>query len=104
MARYIDADALINEIMTEWGGDPKYFESDDDPSVVISAYGDVWTLERISKALTADVVEVVRCKDCKWFDRTNPYGTLSPNAFHCNCNERFFRDDFYCGYGERREK
>ena len=42
----------------------------------------------------ADVVEVVRCKDCKYLEITLPYGEcsrylrmVSPNDF-CSCGER----------------
>ena len=53
---------------------------------------------------TSDVVEVVRCKDCKWFDLTDPCGTLSPNAHRCKRVTRlWFEDDAFCAYGERRE-
>ena len=51
---------------------------------------------------TADVVEVVRCKDCKWFE---PYEGEEHKG---NCAELVglescvYEDDF-CSYGERRE-
>ena len=42
----------------------------------------------------ADVVPVVRCKDCEYF-----------NIRHwCNLNETDFNPDDYCSYGERREE
>lgn len=44
---------------------------------------------------TADVVEVVRCRDCEYYDnllcgRFNAYGTS-------------VEEDDYCSYGERRQ-
>jgi len=42
----------------------------------------------------ADVVEVVRCKDCKFVSKDKPF-------MWCNGN-RVNPDDF-CSYGERRE-
>lgn len=44
---------------------------------------------------TADVVEVVRCKDCKWFYKTKK-----------ECGRSYqlpiVAPDFYCGYAERK--
>ena len=58
-------------------------------------------LEEIPKA---DVVEVVRCKDCMFNHwHTTPHG----NKVHiCNLNSLIFSEnaDFYCAYGERREQ
>ena len=53
--------------------------------------------------LTADVEEVVRCKDCIHnHEHETPFGS----KFHiCNINNLAFTQyaDFYCAYGERRE-
>lgn len=46
---------------------------------------------------SADVAEVVRCKDCKHYD-------LAPNGFNGMCNRQyatFYAVDF-CSYGERK--
>jgi hypothetical protein len=46
-----------------------------------------------------DRVEVVRCKDCKWFGRDMGYGKHDCKKYempYC------LADDF-CSYGERRE-
>lgn len=47
--------------------------------------------------------DVIRCKNCKWYDPTHPYGTVIPDAFHCKVNDRFYEVSHFCGYGERRE-
>lgn len=53
---------------------------------------------------STDVVQVVRCKDCKWYDMTDPSGTLTPNAYRCKRVTRLWIEkDAYCSYGERRE-
>ena len=47
---------------------------------------------------SADVVEVVRCKDCKHYD-------LAPNGFNGMCNRQyatFYACDF-CSYGEQKD-
>lgn len=38
-----------------------------------------------------DLVEVVRCKDCKHY-----------MTMHCNCGGCFISDDWFCADGERR--
>lgn len=52
----------------------------------------------VREAPTADVVEVVRCKDCVFakegFDKCDVY---------CNLNDVSFGKDSFCSYGERRE-
>lgn len=42
---------------------------------------------------TADVVEVVRCKDCKWHD------SIDGPMRQCDITD----DDDFCSYGERKE-
>ena len=54
---------------------------------------------------SADVVEVVRCKDCKH----NPKRTndLAYGRCVCCCEDDWYgyvpADDFFCGYGERKD-
>ena len=48
----------------------------------------------LMQAPTADVVEVVRCKDCKYF---------VDEGMYCENNIITQFDHFYCYYGERRE-
>lgn len=49
------------------------------------------------ESLSADKVEVVRCKDCRWYlnnhlcKQLSRFGSIEPLA------------DFYCAFGERRE-
>lgn len=78
MSRYIDADELI-------------FFGFDNPDC--DNLFEFVPKEFIDNAPTADVVEVVRCKDCKYLHRTVcPYGI-----------KRTPRGNDYCSYGERRE-
>jgi len=84
MARYINADALIGSIT-------KRYEYD---------FGRAsYVLEEIENAPTADVVEVVRCKDCayKQYYFTN-------NMVKCGCGNGSHHEDFFCADGERREE
>lgn len=83
MSRYIDADALIEKWLPERG--ELYTVSEIVDSI-------------INEAPTADVVKVVRCKDCLH------------NGFNCGYTENWcmfygydIEKDDYCSYGERKE-
>lgn len=70
--------------------------------VLPAAYCAGWNglLGLIEKAPTVDAVEVVRCKDCKYFNKAAP----NDKGF-CICpasNMEIVPDDF-CSYGERKE-
>ena len=80
--RLIDADALIEEALTE------------------GAYGYV-DAKQIADAPTIDAVPVVRCKDCKWlydeYDEKDDYFCRSHRGLARICENSF------CSYGERKE-
>ena len=82
MSRYIDADKLLNSLP-------------DDLSYKAS-------VKRVLiQSPTADVVEVVRCKDCAYYREETSY-CLNPH-----CSSSFYghrvRGNHYCSYGERSE-
>lgn len=52
----------------------------------------------IENAPTIDAVEVVRCKDCKWWD--NEDGAERCTHKYCSM---WAKPDGYCSYGERKE-
>ena len=55
-----------------------------------------------AEVVSADAVEVVRCKDCKWSDW---YKTLD-GEHRCYCmvhGSSGHTDDDYCSYGERED-
>ena len=82
MSRYIDVDellALIPTIEDEY----KYCR------------------KIINNIPTADVVEVVRCKDCKY--RKIEFGWNGKRYKMCANTDYPTDDDAYCSYGERRE-
>lgn len=74
---YIEREAFKRKLIDE----KSFF-----PAIVASA---------LKEMPAADVVEVVRCRDCK---HRNPYGSkcLRDNLWH--------DPDGYCSYGERREQ
>lgn len=47
-----------------------------------------------------NVVEVVRCKDCKWYERKFPWNR---HSYECSYLEAPMDDNDYCSLGERRE-
>lgn len=85
MSRYIDADKLKSDIK-------------DVAEINCGSFTEFEVLGILSGQPTADVVEVVRCKDCKWWDNdgdaercTHKYGGM------------WAKSDAYCSYGERRQ-
>lgn len=52
---------------------------------------------------TADVVEVVRCKDCENWDTHWTSSTFRPNAHYCCVLDNAFDGEFFCACGERRK-
>lgn len=59
----------------------------------------------ISSAPAADVVEVVRCKGCVWWEACGRLGTVGKCESPHNglWNEYTYAGD-YCSYGERKEE
>lgn len=55
------------------------------------------------KASDKSIVSVVRCKECKWFDITEPSGTVEPIGYRCKRRSIFVESDDFCKRGERRE-
>ena len=91
MSRYIDADALKQSIPMYQGEYPIMMRA------VITA---------INAAPTVDVVEVVRCKDCKHLTVVNNesiYARCEKTGYIFWSFETDTREHF-CAYGERREE
>lgn len=78
MARYIDADKL-QEAFKELHGGKRSLLIDTQP--------------------TADVVEVVRCKDCEHGQSYNMFGS----RYCLKHNDVAVRDNDFCSYGERAD-
>lgn len=94
MARYIDAELAIekcNKLIDNADSCPNPYAL-----VGIRVVRNIILSECETGVPTADVVEVVRCKDCavphnKWTGCPNLNGLIPP-------------PDFYCAHGERSEK
>lgn len=87
MSRYIDADKLKERIPKDIHED--VFENCSNCELL----DDEQVKELIDLQPTADVVEVVRCKDCKHRKK---------NTF-CLHNMRYEDNNGFCSYGERKE-
>ena len=61
-------------------------------------------IQRIVDIPTADIVEVVRCKDCKHWDAFDIHSTICPNNRRCKgiFGKMYTAPDYYCAYGERK--
>ena len=92
MSRYIDADKFKSDIK-------------DVAKINCGSFTEFEVLGILSGQPTADVVEVVRCKDCKYFEE-DIQGTglcsLGGQLDWTNMNT-MYADDF-CSYGERAEE
>ena len=76
MSKYIDREDLLKNL--------KRFAPEHLTPLIVSL---------IEKQPTADVVEVVRCKDCTEWDK---------DEYECS-HWYGFREDDYCSYGERMD-
>ena len=68
---------------------------------LVDSHGNVH-YEDLKNLPTADVVEVVRCKDCKHYKIDHPRA----NGYHCcyRMHSIFpMKPDDFCSYGERRK-
>ena len=59
----------------------------------------------IDNAPTVDAVEVVRCKDCRFYEKVEYYHPIDDRAIKTVCRlfKRQMHPDDYCSYGERKE-
>ena len=95
--RYIDADALIKDLESR----RLVFKNTISVADALRTQGRVMR-EAIEEAPTADVVEVVRCRDCE-YSYTDKYDRLMCHIRNGSYNEECAPNDF-CSYGERREE
>lgn len=95
MAEYIDRDALIAEFDRPGLGEH---------SIVERVFSDgVRTI--IAGIPAADVAQVVRCKDCKWFIKNNNDEWWGCWLYHTIkvIPEDAPKPDDFCSYGERKD-
>ena len=99
MAEYIEREALSHELVVEM---VKCARMTEETKGTMAER----VLNRVLEAPAADVVEVVRCKDCKFYQ----HGVIFTDTKFC-CRLRNgegkvvrynFSDDDFCSYGERK--
>lgn len=90
MSRYIDADALREKVL--YHADTMNHAGNHEQAKAFN-----YCLCMIDDMPTADVVEVVRCKDCKYFAPTVDW-------YECEFHEQLTMPDNYCSFGERRKE
>lgn len=90
MSRYIEADAY----RAKWA------------DIFDSAYGDN-CCEMFKKSIdeqpTADVVEVVRCKDCEWWKSIFSWNGKEHKVCVRDSSEPSREQNDFCSYGQRKE-
>lgn len=96
MSRYIDAENFANEIFRAW----ELWEKKGEDCFLFS---DVITPMLVGQP-TADVVEVVRCKDCKYGERKDYMPAKYCNLRYCKNSSNYHGKDFYCAMGEKRDE
>lgn len=101
--RPIDADAVLHEIgelkKSPWYNDDSYPGSHAVRKEAVEIVEDLC----IKDAPTVDAVEVVRCRECKWWWKEWETCTNNNLVDGHNCATTFKADSF-CSYGERRER
>ena len=91
MAEYIEREALKQSV--------RIMPRTTHPELVL--YSSVQKV--ISDVPTADVVEVVRCKDCRHFGKNKEYrDTKLPFSFCDKFHHNIMTDNDFCSYGEKR--
>ena len=105
MPRYIDA----NMLLTDLGDEPEVWTDSECEIQARNDYRDFKSF--IQNAPTADVVEVVRCENCKWSRERNAYERiiLVEGVLICTKSEATADgsggvwSNHFCSYGERKE-
>ena len=98
MSRYIDADKLWNDRPHP----PRGQSQDYDKGFWDCIFRFSELIHKHITTSAADVVEVVRCKDCK--HRNTPDCKMWNQCVICGDYHHWERDEYFCSYGERREK
>lgn len=96
MAEYVEREAVIKDIEENFCVESI---SEQDKGIRIA-------LKYIKNFPAADVVEVVRCKDCKFHREVHYEDEGEPPCIKhvCKLYKRAMQLDDFCSYGERKEK
>lgn len=98
--RLIDADALPKLLDAEYKQTMKLIlEGEKHLDTLAEGFAEASHIAKYIAA-TVDAVPVVRCKDCKYYDRGECYHPRHERHLQSICQE----DDDFCSYGERKEE
>lgn len=101
MAEYIDREKLIKRI--QYTKMSAFVPNCDEPIISDAVYKQGQAIKKIiTEFRAADVVEVVRCKDCVYWECRGYDGRCE--AYHNGLIRDYTNYDDYCSYGERKEK
>ena len=87
--RLIDADALLNDI-SDLKKSPWFHENYFDHKNIRKEAIEIVEQLCIDKAPTIDAVPVIRCRDCRWWDKEREQCGIAPSASpygHCHDGE-----------------
>lgn len=116
--RLIDANAYIDEINERIKAAYKWYcnsldDCDNDARLIAEQAVATFCEASLTakKMPTIDAVEVVRCKDCKWWDKREEsnygYCHAAKHGYYSSNWEisiyRTYREDFFCADGERMD-
>ena len=106
MAEYIEREALLKDIKES----VVFTVRDGRPSAEIRGANKI--IDRIKSAPATDVVEVVRCEDCKYSEPINrnisPYKYFREECVVCRCGSvvgdepMVYLPNHFCSYGRKR--
>lgn len=102
MARYINADALINKLDERCDAICQWTKKERE--VMCGACPMATAFDAVEDFPSADVVEVVRCKDCEfWQTDWIPNRGGDKGCHYCAMIDGSTEPLMYCAYGERKE-
>ena len=103
MSKYIDVDVFIKSFREALPGLKAQVDPDLTPKADAYLRGGEAIIEDLTKFPAADVVEVVRCKDCKWYSElVCGEGKLLGSQGWCNeVMARPMPSNGFCSFGER---
>lgn len=93
MHKYIDADLLIGKELIPLTKRLDCCHPEQMKGVLMA-------MSKIDSAPAADVVEVVRCKDCRMANEE----AMIDGRYYCSNDEMTHNPEQFCSYGERRKK
>lgn len=100
MAEYINREELIAACKKTHFA----VSANDHPYDVVARVGKYFR-RCVDEAPAADVVEVVRCKDCIYYQPLGEQYTYKDKpAMHCLCHSRLVKENGYCDEGIRKER